>query len=340
MIERETFEGLAEQVLDGEGPTKHQCLSVLNSEDTSLLSLLDAAFTVRRHYFGLGVQLHVLQNAKSGLCSEDCHYCSQSSISDAPIDRYPLQPSNEIFDGALQAQRGGARRYCIVTSGRAPTDSEVDRLCGTVRDIKKSVDIDICCCLGLLRQEHAEKLKAAGVGRVNHNLNTSKSYHGEICTTHTYEDRLETLRIVKDAGLSICSGGIVGMGESQEDIIELAFALRAIGADSIPVNFLHAIDGTPLEGREDLTPRDCLRILCLFRFVNPSREIRVAGGREHNIRSLQPLALYPANSIFMEGYLTTDGQATSDAHQMIADAGFVIETRIEPATAEPAISVA
>ena len=339
MTESAAFAGLAQQVLDGSAPSRDQCLAVLNSDDTALLPLLDAAFTVRRHYFGLCVQLHVLKNAKSGLCPEDCHYCSQSSVSDAPIERYALQSNDEIMDGALKAHDGGAQRYCIVTSGRAPTDTEVDRLCGTVQNIKSEVEIEICCCLGLLNADHAHKLKAAGVDRVNHNLNTSASHHGEICTTHSYEDRLETLRNVQEAGLSICSGGIVGMGESHDDIIDLAFALDEAGADSIPVNFLHPIDGTPLAGREDLSPRDCLRILCLFRFVNPTREIRVAGGRERNIRSLQPLALYPANSIFMEGYLTTDGQATSDAHQMIADAGFEVTTRLQ-AEPDPAVSIA
>ena len=338
MTDSRAFVQLAQQVLDGGAPTRDQCLSVLSSEDTDLLSLLDAAFAVRRRTFGLGVQLHVLRNAKSGLCPEDCHYCSQSSVSDAQIDRYALQSNDEIMDGAMQARQGGAHRYCIVTSGRAPTDNEVDRLCGTVQNIKAEVDLEICCCLGLLTADHAQKLKAAGVDRVNHNLNTSESHHGEICTTHTYEDRLETLRNVQNAGLSICSGGILGMGESHDDIIDLAFALDEAGADSIPVNFLHPIDGTPLAGREDLSPRDCLRILCLFRFVNPKREIRVAGGRERNIRSLQPLALYPANSIFMEGYLTTDGQATSDAHQMIADAGFEVTTRLQ-AMPDAAVSV-
>ena len=338
MVDQETFASLARQVLSGTEPSVEQCQTVLESRDTMLLSVLDAAFTVRKHYFGLGVQLHVLRNAKSGLCPEDCHYCSQSSVSEAPIDRYPLQSSGEIVDGALEAHAGGAHRYCIVTSGRGPTDTEVDRLCRTVQDIKNKVDIDICCCLGLLSLNQALRLKAAGVKRVNHNLNTSSAHHSEICSTHTYEDRLNTLHNVKEAGLSICSGGIVGMGESHKDIIDLAFALKEAQADSIPVNFLHPIDGTPLAGREDLTPRDCLRILSLFRFVNPSREIRVAGGRERNIRSLQALALYPANSLFMEGYLTTGGQTTSDAHQMIADAGLEVTTSIAPAQHEEALS--
>ncbi len=339
MTEPGTFGILADQALDGEVPSREQCRNVLESEDAKLLALLDAAFTVRRHHFGVDVQLHVLKNAKSGLCKEDCHYCSQSSVSDAPIDRYALQTSEEILNGAMQARSGGAKVYCIVTSGRNPTDNEVDQLCGTVRTIKKQIDIDICCCLGLLSAQQADRLKSAGVNRVNHNLNTSESHHGEIVTTHSYADRLDTLRTVREAGLKICSGGIVGMGETSDDIIDLAFALREAEVDSIPVNFLHPIDGTPLAGRDDLTPRDCLRILSLFRFINPTREIRVAGGRERNIRTLQPLALYPANSIFMEGYLTTEGQATSDAHQMIADAGFVVAVD-QPATVEPAIPVA
>ncbi|MBE81312.1 biotin synthase BioB [bacterium] len=339
MTERKHFDALADRVLAGKPPTRNECLSVLGSPETALLSLLDAAFKIRHRHFGFGVQLHVLKNAKSGLCPEDCHYCSQSSVSDAPIEKYPLQSQDNILAGAVTAHAGGAHRYCIVTSGRAPTESEVDRLCGTVRAIKDRMDIEICCCLGLLTADHTRRLRDAGVDRVNHNLNTSESHHDQIVSTHTYKDRLETLRHVRDAGLDICSGGIVGMGESHDDIIDLAFELNEAGADSIPVNFLHPISGTPLEGREDLTPRDCLRTLCLFRFINPDREIRVAGGRERNIRSLQPLALYPANSIFMEGYLTTNGQATSDAHQMISDAGFEVTTG-QSFDIEPAISVA
>lgn len=339
MIETTDFHGLAKQVLDGTPPSREQCHEVLDSGDDRLLTVLDAAFGLRRHHFGRDVQLHVLRNAKSGLCPEDCHYCSQSSVSDAPIDKYALQTGDEILSGAHEAHSGGAHRYCIVTSGRAPSDREVESLCGTVEKIKSEVNIEICCCLGLLTSEHAQKLKAAGVDRVNHNLNTSEEHHDKIVSTHTYQDRLETLRHVRDAGLSICSGGIVGMGESHDDIIDLAFALGEVGADSIPVNFLHPIDGTPLAGRDDLTPRDCLRILSLFRFVNPDREIRVAGGRERNIRSLQPLALYPANSIFMEGYLTTDGQETNEARRMIEDAGFSVTTH-EQTTPTASVSVA
>lgn len=300
--------------------------AVLQTPDDDILPLLHAAFQVRRHHFGRTVQIHVLMNAKSGLCPEDCGYCSQSSISDAPIDKYPLRPTQEIIKAAQQAKANGAYRYCIVTSGRAPTDKEVDAVANVVRQIKQDIDIDICCCLGLLNQDKAQRLKDAGVDRVNHNLNTSKNHTPNIVSTHTYEDRVNTLQAIQKVGLDTCAGGIVGMGETHDDIIDMAVSLRNLNVDSIPINFLHAIDGTPLANSEALTPYDCLRTLCLFRFVNPATEIRVAGGREKNLRSLQPLALYPANSLFMEGYLTTDGLGVSDTHKMITDLGFEVKT--------------
>ena len=317
---------LAEKALAGNALSLDEMRTVLQTPDDDILALLDAAFRVRRRYFGRNVQIHVLMNAKSGLCPEDCGYCSQSSVSSAPIEKYPLRPAEEIVEAARRAKANGAYRYCIVTSGRAPTDREVDAVTDVVRRIKRDVDIDICCCLGLLTEDKARRLKEAGVNRVNHNLNTSRRHTPKVVTTHTYDDRVETLRTLQKVGLDTCCGGIVGLGESHDDIIELALALKDLDIDSIPVNFLHAITGTPLSDRPELTPYDCLRTLCLFRFVNPTKEIRVAGGREKNLRSLQPLALYPANSIFMEGYLTTGGLGVSETHKMIADLGFDVET--------------
>jgi biotin synthase len=183
----------------------------------------------------------------------------------------------------------------------------------------------VCACLGLLSDADAILLSEAGVDRYNHNLNTSSDHHGKITTTHTYEDRVATVEAVKRAGISPCSGFIAGMGESDEQLVDLAFALRELDADSIPVNFLNAIPGTPLEGVDELDPRRCLRILALLRLVCPSKEIRVAGGREVNLRSLQPLALYPANAIFIGDYLTTVGQAADSDYRMLADLGFEIE---------------
>lgn len=318
------FEQLAEKSLRGEIVNREEMKAVLNAPDEQLPELLDATFKVRHHYFGKRVQIHVLQNAKSGLCPEDCHYCSQSSISAAPIDKYPLLPREKLLDGALRAKAAGAVRYCMVNSGRGPTQREIEEMAEVVREIKEQVPINICCSLGIMNQAKARILKEAGVERINHNLNTSRRHYPKICTTHTYEDRVETVENVKSAGLSPCCGGIIGMGETADDIIDMALALRDLDVDSIPINFLHPISGTPLQGANDLTPQRCLKALCVFRFINPSKEIRVAGGRELNLRSLQPMSLYPANSIFVNGYLTTPGQKASEAHRMIEDLGLEI----------------
>jgi biotin synthase len=183
-----------------------------------------------------------------------------------------------------------------------------------------------------MNEQQAKRLKAAGVDRVNHNLNTSEAFHSSICTTHTFQDRLSTIRNARAAGLEICSGGIVGMGEKDEDLIDLAMALIDVKPDSIPLNTLHPATGTPLENCDNLTPQRCLKVLCLFRFLHPRTELRVAGGREHNLRSLQPLALYPADSIFVNGYLTTPGQPAPEVWGMIEDLGFQIEVDYQTAT--------
>ena len=319
------FHQLADKALRSILPERAELKAVLDASEEQLPELLSAAFKVRHHYYGKRVQIHVLQNAKSGLCPEDCHYCSQSSVSEASIDRYTFMSKETLVERAKQAKAAGAVRFCIVNSGRGPTNKEIDEIALAVRQIRSETGMNICCSLGLMSEEKIAKLKDAGVGRVNHNLNTSRAHHPEIVTTHTYDDRVATIESVKKAGVSTCSGGIIGMGESDEDIIDLALSLRAMDVDSIPVNFLTSIAKTPFETKHDLTPQRCLKTLCLFRFVNPSKEIRVAGGREVNLRTLQPLALYPANSIFVNGYLTTPGQEASDAHQMICDLGFELD---------------
>lgn len=316
---------LAAKALRDEPLTRAESQGVLDTPDDELLALLHAAFQVRSRYFGRTVRLQMLQNAKSGACQEDCHYCSQSAVSTAPIERYNLLPRQQMIEGARQAAASKAQRYCIVISGRSPLDREIDEIAGAVRAIKQEIPIQICCSLGLMDGEQARRLKAAGVDRVNHNLNTSEAYHASICTTHTFRDRLATIKNARAAGLEICSGGIVGMGEKDEDVIDLATALRDVKPDSIPLNTLHPVAGTPLEKCGTLTPQRCLKVLCLFRFLHPRTEIRIAGGREHNLRSLQPLALYPADSVFVNGYLTTPGAPAPEVWGMINDLGFTIE---------------
>jgi len=324
------YQGLAEKSIQGVILSREEVLGVLTAPADDLQRLLQAALYVREHFWGRKVHLHMLVNARSGLCPEDCHYCSQSAVSKAPISKYSLLPRARLLEGAYRAKAARAVRYCIVTSGRAPSNRDVDALAAIVREIRERVEINICVCLGLMTEGQARRLRDAGVERVNHNLNTSRRFYPSICTTHTYDDRVRTVENVRRAGLSTCCGGIIGMGERDEDVMDLALSLRALDVASIPVNFLHPIPGTPLEGRRDLTPERCLKALCLFRFVNPTKEIRVAGGREFNLGDRQPLALYPANSLFVNGYLTTPGQAAADTHRMIEAHGFVIDDVVPP----------
>jgi biotin synthase len=280
---------------------------------------------VRRHYFGKKVKLNMIFNAKSGYCPEDCGYCSQSIVSTAPIEKYTLLKKEVLVQGAKEALARKAGTYCIVASGRGPTEKELQEVIEAVKEIKSETKLKICACLGILTDDQARRLKEAGVDRYNHNLNTSADHYANITTTHTYDDRVRTVEKVKAAGISPCSGCIIGMGESHEQVVEIAYALRELDADSIPVNFLNAIPGTPLENMKELNPRYCLKVLALFRFICPSKEIRVSGGREVNLRQLQAFALYPANAIFVGDYLTTEGQAVSLDHEMIRDLGFEIE---------------
>ncbi len=289
-----TWQEMADAALGGEPLSREAALRILRADDDQLLAILDAAFRVRREYFGRTVQLYYLKNAKSGLCPEDCSYCSQSRISEAPIEKYAMLNAERLLDGARKAAESKARTYCIVASGRGPTDREVDHVAGVVRQIKDQYGLHICCCLGLLKPDQAVRLKAAGVDRVNHNLNTSERFHEEICSTHTFRDRLETLDICRDAGLELCAGMIVGMGEVHDDVVDVAMKLAELNVESVPINFLNSIDGTPLQSVKELDPRFCLKVLAMFRLTNPRAELRIAGGREVNLRSMQALGLYPA----------------------------------------------
>jgi len=318
------WQSLADEVLDGRSLSRDECHAILNCDDGELLDLVQAAFRVRQRHFGKQVQLYYLRNAKSGLCPEDCGYCSQSAVSDAAIPKYRWLDEEALLNGARQAREAQARTYCIVASGRGPNDREVEHVVRAVRRIKDELGMHICACLGLLAPHQAKMLAEAGVDRINHNLNTSRRYYEEICTTHTYQDRIDTLRVVSEAGMELCSGLIVGMGESLDDIVDVVMELRDLRVASVPVNFLHAIDGTPLEAVHVLNPRYCIKVLCLLRLAHPTTEIRIAGGREVNLRSLQALGLYPANSLFVSDYLTTKGQPASADHEMIADLGFEV----------------
>jgi biotin synthase len=320
------WQAMADLALAGGVLSREQAHAVLNASDDVLLEQLAAAARVRRHYWGNRVRLHFLLNAQSGLCPEDCGYCSQSSISTAEIEKYPMLAQEKIMEAADRAAQLKAGTLCMVISGRAPGERVFGKVLEAVRAVRDKHDLKICACLGLLNGEQVARLKDAGVETINHNLNASARFTDEIVSTHTYDDRVATVEAVKAAGVKTCSGGILGMGETDDDVIDLALSLREIDVKSVPVNFLIPVDGTPLAGVRQLDPRRCLRILVLYRLLLPSQEIRISGGREVHLRSLQPLGLYAANSIFIGDYLTTQGQTARDDLRMIEDLGFVLET--------------
>lgn len=319
------YERLSRNALDGILPSESEALWVLDGGDVELLPLLQAAYEPRRQKFGKKVMVHVLNNVQNGLCPEDCGYCSQNKDSAAAIRKYAMKSDEAILAEAESAAKAGATRYCMVFSGRGPTVDRARRIGELIREIKRRHPIEVCLSAGLMGDEHAAILAEAGLDRLNHNLNTSERRYDAITSTHTYADRVATLMAAKRNGIESCSGLIVGMGEESRDILEVAFKLRELEVPSIPVNFLIPIAGNQVQHDGSLTPERCLRALCMMRFVNPSAEIRVAAGREGHLRSLQALSLYPANSLFVDGYLTTKGDPVEETYAMIRDAGFEVD---------------
>ncbi|MFI9504475.1 biotin synthase BioB [Nocardia sp. NPDC052566] len=326
----ETLNLLVDKAIRGEAPNRAEALAVLAGAD-DLIDVVAAGSRVRREFFGRRVKLNTIVNMKSGLCPEDCGYCSQRLGSASEVLKYSWITPGKAAEVAGQAVDAGAKRVCLVASGRGPGERDITRIEHTIAAIKSDhPQVEVCVCLGLLADGQAERLAAAGAHAYSHNLNTSESRYADICSTHTFTDRVDTLRRATSAGLSPCSGAIFGMGESDDDIVDLAIALRELDPDSVPVNFLIPFEGTPLGDRWELTPERCLRILALFRFYFPDVEVRLAGGREIHLRALQPLALHLANSMFLGDYLTSEGQPGADDRQMITDAGFTIEGAAEP----------
>ncbi|MFI6025483.1 biotin synthase BioB [Amycolatopsis magusensis] len=317
---------LGERASSGESITRTEALGVLTTEDADILAVVAAAAQPRFAFYGNRVRVNFLVNLKSGLCPEDCFYCSQRLGSDAEILKYSWLSKEQAVATAKAGISAGARRVCLVASGTRPSNREV----GKIRDITEAIKgdhpgVEICACAGFLTDTQADALAESGVDAYNHNLNTASEHYANICTTHTYDDRVDTVTKTKASGLSPCSGFIAGMGETPEQLVDLAFALRDLGADSIPVNFLLPFDGTPLKGTNNLTPHDCLRILAMVRLVNPRSEVRLAAGRELHLRSMQVLGLHIANSLFLGDYLTSEGQPGQADLDMIADAGMVLE---------------
>ncbi len=319
------WRAFAARSLAGECLSRDDARRVLHAEPNELLPLLNAAFEVRHAAFGRKVHLHVLENAKKGNCSEDCGFCSQSSKFGSPGGEESMLDVTSLIAGAKRAHAAQAKRYCMVSAVRGPSARDLDVICEATRAIKEKYQLEVCVSLGLLNESKARRLADAGVDRFNHNLETSERYFDKVVSTHSFADRVRTVELARAAGMTVCCGGIVGLGESEEDLLDLAYTLRELEADSVPVNFLDPRPGTPMESFQRPDPTYALKVLCMFRFLHPRADLRVAGGREVTLRSLQCMSLYPANSIFTSGYLTTGGATPTDDHQMIRDMGFELE---------------
>ena len=312
---------ITDKVLNGTPITREEALQILNTPDENLTDLVECAARITKEFFNNEVEFCSLINAKNGACSEDCSFCAQSAKYPTPINAYSLVSKEEMLEGAERAVSINANRYCIVVSGKRASKEEVAKIAEAVKEIKEKFPIKVCCSIGTVDEEDLKVLKEAGVNRINHNLETSERFFGEIVSTHTWRERLETIKNIQKVGLSTCSGGIFGMGETDEDIVELAMTYRELGVDSIPLNFLIPIPGTPLENANQLTPQKCLKIVALFRFVNPKAELRLCGGREQNLRDLHDTAMEIANCLMAGGYLTRAGRNPEKDKQMIEKLG-------------------
>ncbi len=319
MFQTATHHSSCEQGID-----KKSAFSFAEKKGADIYDLFALANRVRIKFKGNRVDLCSIVNAKSGACPEDCSFCAQSARNNSSSDVYPLKNATNIIETAAAAKKHGVKRFCVVTSGKSPSDKELDEICGHIYEIKK-LGLSPCATLGMLGPEQLKKLKKAGLHRYHHNLETSETFFSEICTTHTYDDKIKTIHAAKSAGLSICSGGIFGLGETWNDRIEMAFALREINVDSVPINFLTPVDGTPMAGREMLDPLEALKIIAVYRLIMPQTQIRVCGGRPAALRSLNALIFTAgADGMLLGNYLTTLGRRPEDDLQMINDMGLVI----------------
>ena len=291
--------------------------------EAELFEALLEAKRLKERRFGDFIETCAITNAKSGRCASDCKFCAQSSFYQTGAPVYPLLPKEDLIFQAERAYTCGINRFSFVTSGIRLTTKEFENLLEVIRKVKKKCPgLSLCASLGQLGEEELLALKEAGLCRYHHNLECAQSFYPQISTRQRWEDRLKTAQRVKEVGLSLCCGGIFGLGETEEHVFEFAATLKDLSPDSVPVNFLHPIPGTPLEGASYLTPARALSILCVLRFLLPETSIRVCGGREYNLRDLQALALLPADSLMVGNYLTTSGRKLSRDRQMIADLGY------------------
>ena len=316
------IKSLQEKVISRGSLSREEALSIAEMPGSQIFSLIASANTIRDHFRGKTVGLCSIVSAKSGACSEDCAFCAQSSKSRAVIDVYPLLQKEKIIEKAVEAKESGIKRFSVVTSGRTISGKDLASVADIVSDVKK-LGLLPCASLGLLKKEALLLLKAAGLDRYHHNLETSEGFFPRICTTHSYSDKMKTIRAAKAAGLSVCSGGIFGMGETWLDRIDMAFALKKLGVESVPINFLVPIKGTALGDKGLLHPFDALKIISLYRYILPEREVRICGGRLQVLGEFHSLVFAAgADGMITGNYLTTLGRIPEDDLKLIAMHGF------------------
>ncbi len=310
---------LTEKVLEGKQITKEEALFLY---DQPLAELCESADMIRRHFCSNRFDICTIINAKSGSCSENCRFCAQSAHNHSCAGTYPLLSREEITKQARINHEQGVLRYSIVTSGKRLSDEEVDAMCEAVREIREKVGISVCVSFGLLNEEQFRKLKEAGVTRVHNNLETSRRNFPNICTTHSFDDKVKAIRAAQAAGLSVCSGGIMGLGETLEDRIDMALCLRELGVLSVPVNMLNPIPGTPLEKNEVLTEEDMRRIVAVYRFILPKASIRLAGGRGLLPDKGKSCFTSGANAAISGDMLTTAGITAKTDMELLKELGY------------------
>jgi biotin synthase len=315
---------LAERIVAGDMPGAEAFKEIIDIPERRAFDLFAGADLIREFYFGREIHLCSICNAKSGRCTEDCAFCAQSVFARTDASVYPLLAKDKLQAGALAARNGKINRYSIVTSGKRLLRKEVVAVAHAIREIDNH-GLGYCASLGIIDRKDFAVLKEAGVTRLHHNLETSKSFFSRICTTHTYQERVETIKAAKEAGLSVCVGGLFGMGETDSQVLELALTIRDLDVDSVPINFLTPIKGTRLENVRALTPLRCLKIIAMFRYVLPGKDILICGGRGANLKELHPMVFYAGASGIMTGnYLTTSGRALEDDLKMIEHLKFSV----------------
>lgn len=311
-----------QKVLSGLKITAKEANLLINISNESLQFLSNAANEITRAFKGNIVDVETLINAKKGTCPEDCSFCSQSAFYKTGIDTYKLLPTQVIVENAKKAKNEGAKSFCLVCAWRGPSEKDFEQICKIIKKVKEEVGIEINCSLGFINEIMAMRLKELGVKRYNHNLEAARSFFSKICSTHTYQDRIGTAMTVKKTGLELCCGGIIGMGESRMQRLELGLDLAELSPEECPINILVPQKGTPLELQTKLSLGEILRTIALFRFLMPKTILKIAGGREIHLANNQEKALLGgANGIITGGYLTIGGNAAKEDFQMIARIG-------------------